>query len=472
MFQDSQGFTDARPSTEKAHSGQASLRITADLIGQHPNKANGEVYLDLRNHAPVDPSNPCRRVAVPMNLRGMKINCWIWLPRGSAGPADARNGVQLFCKSVGFHSLYGPWMNILPDWEEKWVQIEMTVSNSADSPLFDPTNVIALGFKAAINSASNATISGPIYLDDYALETNPKITFDFERLEVERDFADLRSVLDRWCSERAARVFVFANGAAAPSFAPNGEVIGLDENFFQDFDALLNAARQSNIFLMPVLLDFYWCDTLKIESGVQVGGRSEIIRDQNKRQTFLDRALGPLIERYRNEPRIIAWDLINEPEWAMQEVPKDFQVGDPVLVSQMQDFVRQCAEVIHSRSLHPVTVGSARRKWLGYWRGLGLDFYQFHWYDKFEAEEPFPWLPYHELRLDRPCIIGEVPTASTRYSVSQFLEAAYDGGYHGLLVWSYRASDDFSDFCRAAPQLNQWCATRRIPRFRRLQLRR
>jgi hypothetical protein len=295
----------------------------------------------------------------------MKINCWIWLPRGSAGPADARNGVQLFCKSVGFHSLYGPWMNILPDWEEKWVQIEMTVSNSADSPLFDPTNVIALGFKAAINSASNATISGPIYLDDYALETNPKITFDFERLEVERDFADLRSVLDRWCSERAARVFVFANGAAAPSFAPNGEVIGLDENFFQDFDALLNAARQSNIFLMPVLLDFYWCDTLKIESGVQVGGRSEIIRDQNKRQTFLDRALGPLIERYRNEPRIIAWDLINEPEWAMQEVPKDFQVGDPVLVSQMQDFVRQCAEVIHSRSLHPVTVGSARRKWLG-----------------------------------------------------------------------------------------------------------
>jgi hypothetical protein len=449
----SQGFIDARRCTGKAHTGNYSLCISADLIGQHPNKAQGEVYLDLNNHSPLG-------VSVPVNMNNVTAHCWLYLPSGSAGPSNARNGVQLFFKSKEansdtWYSFYSPWQNIQPSWEQQWVEFTANPSGPAGykDPQFDPTKVIAIGVKVAINSSSNATLTGTIYLDDFKLDTNPPIILDFEKLEAEIDFDSLK------CSSGTIRVFIFADGRAAPEFTSTGEIsnTGFDEYFFQDFDALLEIAVQRNLLLMPVLLDFWWCDSPEIVNGVQLGGHSDIIRDASKRQTFLDNALKPLIQRYASNPQILAWDVINEPEWAMQEVEKDFQIGDPVTIQQMQEFVRACVDVVHVYSSHKVTVGSARRKWLDYWKGLGLDLYQFHWYENFVADEVFPWLPYSELGLDKPCVIGEVPTANTPRLVTEYLDAARNGGYHGLLVWSYRAGDSFSDFLTARRYLESRC---------------
>lgn len=89
----------------------------------------------------------------------------------------------------------------------------------------------------------------------------------------------------------------------------------------------------------------------------------------------------------------------------------------------------------------------------------GPTFIQFHWYDKFAIEEPFPWAPYAELGLDKPCLIGEVATASTEHTAEEYLQAACAGGYQGLLLWSYRAGDEFSSFARARAGLARWCAS-------------
>jgi len=124
----------------------------------------------------------------------------------------------------------------------------------------------------------------------------------------------------------------------------------------------------------------------------------------------------------------------------------------------MVEFVGLCAQTLHSRTSHPVTVGSARRKWLTYWKDSRLDLYQFHWYDHFAAEEPFPWAPAADLGLDKPCLIGEVATASTEHTAEDYLHAACAGGYQGLLLWSYRTYDAFSSFARARPGLARWCA--------------
>jgi hypothetical protein len=453
-YTDSQGFTDTRRCTGIARSGSGSLCITADLVGQHPNQARGEVYLDLNNHAPLE-------VSVPVNLTNVAAHCWLRLPPGSAGYPSARNGVQLFFKSEGWYSFYSPWMNIQPEWEDHWVEFTANPSGPAgyQDPQFDPMKVIAMGVKVAINDASTATLHGLIYLDDCVLDTTPPLAFDFEQLEVERDLITLK------CSASVVRVFVFADGRASPEFSSSGEVTGFDEYFLQDFDALLETAMQQNLQVIPVLLDFSWCNVVEYVNGVQLGGHSDVIRDAAKRQSFLDNALKLLVQRYAANSQVLAWEVINEPEWVMQGIPGNSPIGDPVTIQQMQDFVKACTDVVHLYSSHQVTVGSARRKWLQYWKGLGLDFYQFHWYDHFAAEEPFPWPPYSELGLDKPCIIGEVPTANTAYSVKEYLDAARTGGYHGLLIWSYRARDTSSSFSNARPYLESRCVF--LPRVSR-----
>jgi hypothetical protein len=323
--------------------------------------------------------------------------------------------------------------------------------------------VSLIGFKVGINTESTATLKDFIYLDDYVLETNPPIIFDFEQLELERDFQAIKSLTDGKLS--VARVFIFADGRAAPEFANDGSVTEFDKFFYQDFDELVSIAARNGIMLMPVLLDFLWCDRAKEVSRVQLGGHSDIIKNLSKRRTFLDRALKPLLQRYGTNPTIFAWDIINEPEWVMEGVPEEIPEGlDPefVTVQQMRDFVKACAEYVHRYTSHRATVGSARQMWLRYWRGLGLDLYQFHWYDHFSSEEPFPWRSYSELGLDKPCIIGEVPTSTTNYSAREYLDAALELGYSGLLFWSCRARDAFSNLRAATPDIISWCDRRQV----------
>jgi hypothetical protein len=73
-------------------------------------------------------------------------------------------------------------------------------------------------------------------------------------------------------------------------------------------------------------------------------------------------------------------------------------------------------------------------------------------------EDPFPWPPCDELELDGPCFVGEVPTKNTQFLTREYLNAAKDGEYSGLLVWSYRAGDEYSNFNRAKRALKRWCA--------------
>lgn len=269
------------------------------------------------------------------------------------------------------------------------------------------------------------------------------------RRTVEADFAYLQSQ-----GVQVVRWFVFGDARAAPQFGPDGRATGLGDFFYRDFDAALALARLYDVRLIPVLFDFTLADKAVVEGGVQLGGRAALIADPAKRRALLDRALLPLLLRYGTEPHILAWDVINEPEGAMT-IPGGGWVAEPVSAAAMQAFVGEVTGYVHRYAMQPVTVGSAWRRGLVYWRGLGLDFYQFHYYDERDGEHRLD-LPAASADLDRPTIVGEFPTRKTRATVPQYLDAIWRAGYAGALPWGDSPADTPSNFRQVARDVGVW----------------
>jgi hypothetical protein len=237
------------------------------------------------------------------------------------------------------------------------------------------------------------------------------------------------------------RTFLLCDARSGVRFDGDGVPTGLDEAVFPDIDTLLAAARRHNVRLMPVLLDFHLCSPRRIVDDVQLGGRSRLLTDPDARLAFVDLVLRPIVERYGRDETIVAWDVMNEPEWCLGIGPLARRRG--VAFDALQDFLGQAIQCVREAARQPVTIGCAGTTRLELVRPLGLDFYQVHWYEK------FGWASLErsvaDLGLgDRAVILGEFPGRS-RFVVD-VLDAAKRAGYAGALVWSVLGEDDQSAY--------------------------
>lgn len=156
------------------------------------------------------------------------------------------------------------------------------------------------------------------------------------------------------------------------------------------------------------------------------------LQDEGQRDRLVG-VLGDLVEKYAGHQRILAWDVINEPEFDIWEGRADAE--------DLQSLVGGVADEVHERgggSL--VTVGSAMLDGLPFWVGLGLDFYSPHWYDYMDGGD---WCArcttYEAIRekysLDAPVVIGELYAGPDSDSAARFAEF-YEKGYAGAWAWS------------------------------------
>ena len=273
---------------------------------------------------------------------------------------------------------------------------------------------------------------------------------------------------------QVVRWFVFTDGRAGIIFDNSGTPSGLQEDVLKDFDAAVGIARDRGIYLVPVLFDFHWMFWAKQEGQVQIAGRSDTITDPVKRAALVEKVVVPLLEHYKDEPAILAWEIMNEPEWSISDLPEGSPDGqaNAVPLADFYALAVAVADAVHTETSAYVTLGSASLKWIKVWTptfaaahklpSLALDFYQAHYYPwmdgqgftdhpdygslKFSPNEQ----SYADLGLDRPLVVGELIISD---DASKRLDLLLDNGYAGVWPWSLNA-----DYSLDLPGIKGWAA--------------
>lgn len=251
--------------------------------------------------------------------------------------------------------------------------------------------------------------------------------------------------LDRLVADglTTVRLFLLCDGRSGVRFDADGTPTDLDEVFFRDADAAFDAAAARGVGLIPVLFDFHLCDVPDALNGVQLGGHADLVTDPTRREALLTRVVGPLVSRYREHPGVVAWDLMNEPEWCAQGISALFGTRG-VPAEALHACLSELTACLHAFAPQPVTVGSAGTAYLDLVRGLDLDFYQVHWYER------FGWAaladPVERLALDRPVILGEFPGRTSSTTPAEIVSTAHRAGYRGALIWSVLSQDRASAY--------------------------
>lgn len=240
------------------------------------------------------------------------------------------------------------------------------------------------------------------------------------------------------------RWFMLTDGRAGLLFAADGTPLGVDKHLFADIDAAIAAARKHGVKITFSLLDFHWGHPKKISGGVQVGGHADVLSDPVKRQALIDHVLTPIFKRYAHEPAIESWEIMNEPEWITRGLGNWKPWQDGVWPWDMRTFLKDATAAAHTVADQPVTVGSASARTLSLVKGLGLDYYQAHWYDWFDKGSRLD-RPVEDLKLDKPLVLGEFPSKGSKKEPGAILEIAKKNGYAGAFAWSVGATDSASN---------------------------
>jgi hypothetical protein len=241
-------------------------------------------------------------------------------------------------------------------------------------------------------------------------------------------------------------------------FSADDEPLGLFRTTIPDILKALELAARTDVHLMLTLFSFDGFRPSGTQGGHWTPSLQPIVLDAELRASLLENVVRPIAAAVEASPyrdRMPAWDVINEPEWAMHGTN---DLGDEpytptdglasVTHDEMELFLSEVIGVLREESSAQVTVGGSAMKWRNAWTRLDLDFYQFHIYDWVNRWWPYDQSPDDYGVGDKPVVMGEFPPhglSSGAIPYSAMVESWHDNGYAGALSWDFNGLVDPND---------------------------
>jgi hypothetical protein len=256
------------------------------------------------------------------------------------------------------------------------------------------------------------------------------------RAVLAEEFARMRN-----CGAKVVRWFLFADGRGG-FVSEKGIPRHPGESLFNDVATALDLARQSGLRLCFSLIDYLWLQEHSHREPVHP--HEQVMQFCAGREAFLHRVLIPVFREFRAHPGLFAWEIANEPEWAIREFHR--APAAKMHFADFRAFAGEVAAAVHEFADVPVTLGSARLDWVRAWTELGLDFYQAHYYPadaKIQDADLARQLAVVE-SLDKPLWLGELPARDAkhpRYSLEAALARCLEAGLIGAALWRWTAPE-------------------------------
>ncbi len=230
-------------------------------------------------------------------------------------------------------------------------------------------------------------------------------------------------------------------------------VTGIGGSLEADIRQALALADELDLYLMLTIFSFDNFRADREDSGLFIPGLAPMVRDAGKRSALLENLVRPvarIVEADPNRSHMIAWDLMNEPEWAVTGPGAgEDQAFDPnpeldaVTHPEMHTLFAEMIGVLREESSALITIGAAAVKWVSAWKDLDQDFYQFHMYSWINDYWPYTTGPEAYGLTDKPAVMGEFFLGNMTYgdpgspSYAEMVNSFYDTGWAGALGWQY-----------------------------------
>jgi hypothetical protein len=256
---------------------------------------------------------------------------------------------------------------------------------------------------------------------------------------------------------------------------------GLGTTVVDDINAALDIAKTLDLHLKLTLFSFDNFCADRTDSGITIVGLQPIVTDATKRAALIANVvvhIAQAVEASPNKDRMVLWDVINEPEWAISGSDGyGDQAFDPqsqcsggtamqtMTFAQAETFVKEVVTALHGASSAPVTVGSAAVKWAKAWSKVGIDINDFHWYGWVDQYYPHTQTPTQYNVADKPVVVGEFPlnpasdTSGQAFGgitygklVDDFLAA----GYAGVQGWSFSDTSAAFSWANGKANVKAW----------------